>query len=416
MSGEPMIFHDRTDGVYQTIFLEPGSDATFNTSLYGTVNAPGGSSVISTDSSNTGPRCILCTNDLNDGAYLTTRSFGTDIVSGGRVSFYFRLNALPTSDNSISGPRLLWLDGVSSSETAYVIRINTLGKLEVANFSDATGAITVLGTSGITVTTLAWHRLCFTWRITNRLINECRLYFDGTEEISLTNVDLLRNPQIRRLYYGMIGGGWSDGNEIRLDDLYVDNNDTLRDAGDVKVTAKRPASHYVNNFATAIGNNPSNRWENVDERPLNTANGWQENSGGPYPIDEAYGIESKDAGDVDLSAYSGNYPDINPMIGVRTSFTGGVNLYECGLIVGYSESTNEILGFFPWASLGATSGADVGNNDVFLWANSSTFNLDRQLTTTSGTFLRSSPVIPPQRPFRFYSLSNAAPFIFRTRD
>jgi hypothetical protein len=419
VSAEPMIFHDRTDGNYQVIFTEPGTDATYDLSLYGGLNTVSPGTIASSlTESNTGPASILCNGngDNNGSAYATTRDFGVDIKGGGRVSFYFKLSGLPSSDSTKFGPKLLVLDRTSAAQTAYLFRINTSGTIDIMVWNDSLADAIVVATSVDAITLNAWQRFSVSWRIVNRYINECRVFLDGNLKVSVSNIDLLKDsPQIGRLSYGMYLGGWGGG-QLRLDDLYVDNNDTLQDTGDIHVTAKLPASNYVNNFGTNIGNNPSNRYENVNERPIATANGWQENSGGPYPIDEAYGIQAKGVGDVDLSSYSGNYPDINPMIGIRTTYTGGVNLYECGMIVAYNEDTTRIMGFLPWANLSSVTGADAGNNDVFLWANSATFNLSQQVTVNTATVTLGAPIIPAQRPFRFYSTTDEQPFIFSSRS
>ena len=68
--------------------------------------------------------------------------------------------------------------------------------------------------------------------------------------------------------------------------------------GAIRVTAKLPASNNVNQFTTAIGANPADRWTNVNERALSETNGWLD------AVDahaENYGIEAASAGDVNIS-------------------------------------------------------------------------------------------------------------------
>ena len=89
-----------------------------------------------------------------------------------------------------------------------------------------------------------------------------------------------------------------------IDDLYVDSGTTLDDPGDIRVAAKRPvANGAVNQFTTQIGSGGSGYGSGhapqVNERPLNTANGWSIST--TTKATEDYNVEGRAAGDVDLS-------------------------------------------------------------------------------------------------------------------
>lgn len=434
MSIEPFIFHDRDD--FQMIFAEPGSDThedfifNFGTFIYQGLysSVPNDSSLISSSTfdPHTGPRSIKLSTvqGVGNTAQLVTNDFGiTDgITSGGRVSFYFKLDVLPNSNNTKIGPRILTLDRISASATAYAFRINTSGKVDIMTFDDSASDFIVEATSTQTVSLNVWQRFTVCWRIPsvsggsgNQFINECRVYLDGNAIVAVSNIDLRHAPQIGRLAYGL-SGSWQSGVNMYVDDLYVDNNDTMKDTGNVRVTAKRPASNYTNNFATNIGNNPSNRWENVNERPISYANGWEENSGGPYPIDENYGIETASQGDFDLSSYSGGYPSFNPGIGLRTSYSGGINLWECGMVIAFSDDTNSILGFMPWVFSGTVTGST--STDVQIWSNGSLYNSITDFTTNTGTVRVNNfaqITIPQRKPIIFSSRQDSLPMIFHDR-
>jgi hypothetical protein len=93
--------------------------------------------------------------------------------------------------------------------------------------------------------------------------------------------------------------GSSTGNCL-FSDVYADNSNAGTDPGNISVTPKRPASNNTNNFEANIGLNPANRWTNVNERPLNGGNGWQQAS--QTQVRENYGIDAASGGDVDISS------------------------------------------------------------------------------------------------------------------
>lgn len=426
MSHVPMRFHDRRDGAYQVIFMEPGTDATqdfiynFGTfvfkGFYSSVSGPaegGGAITSSTTTPNTGPRCIRCDSEGNLLSKLITYDFGVNLKTGGRVSYYFKIgNAFPAAETQI-----LILDRVAV-DSVFFFKLGTDGKIRAYIVNGIDGLPTILvGTSSNSVLQNTWQRICVAVRIINNEINECRVYLDGLLEITISNIFFEITGSFGRIHYGWVSAGAGTDRLMFLDDLYVDNNDTLEDCGNIRVTAKLPASNNTNNFATAIGNNPANRWENVSERPVTLTNGWRENSGGPYPIDENYGIQSASAGDVDISGYSGTYPSLNPGIGLRTSTTEGCDLWDCGVVVAFSDTTNSIVGFMSWVLAGTVTG--TGSNDIDIWSNGALFDTDRQVSNSAVTkviYFSKNTITAVPKPMIFHSVSDNQPFIFSTRD
>ena len=409
------------------IFAEPGTDATFDfisdfgsllqNGFYADISRPPdfpGEGTVSSSTTDpyTGPRCISCSADLSNlKAYLVTHDFGVDLSSGGRCSYRIKIIDLPAAEVNI-----FQMDG-GTGLLNYAIKLGTDGRLNIY-IQDLADAITILVATSINpLATNTWQRIGFTFRVLSQSINECRVYVDGNLEISLSNVFLVSGmAATRRVVYGWIDNGAGANNVMYLDDLYVDNNDTLQDTGEIRVTAKRPASNNTNNFNTAIGNNPSNRWENVNERPISLTNGWREDSGGPYPIDENYGIEAASIGDFDLSGYSGTYPNTNPAIGLRTSHTGGVDLWECGVVIAFSDTTNSIVGSIAWLLGGVVSGGFT--LDALIWHNGATFSTDRVFSngvTTKVVYFPSNVVTSVQKPMIFHSSPDGQPFIFKDR-
>jgi len=102
-----------------------------------------------------------------------------------------------------------------------------------------------------------------------------------------------------------IGGsvGWADApganKVVYVRDIYADDSTALTDPGDIRVTAKRPAPNNVNNFDTAVGANPANRWTNVNERALSETNAWEQLL--LADTQENFTLEAANIGDVDLS-------------------------------------------------------------------------------------------------------------------
>jgi hypothetical protein len=70
----------------------------------------------------------------------------------------------------------------------------------------------------------------------------------------------------------------------------------------VRVTAKLPDGDTLSTFGTAVGDNPpfGLRFTNVNERPLNTANGWTSSGAGQS---ERYILQATTEGDVNISQF-----------------------------------------------------------------------------------------------------------------
>jgi hypothetical protein len=176
---------------------------------------------------------------------------------------------------------------------------------------------------------------------------------------------------------GWVGSTAGTGKLCYLDDIYIDDGASLSDTGAVRVTAKLPTGDTVSNFGTAVGANPpfGSRYTNVNERPLNIANGWTSSGGGQS---ERYLLQGPAEGDVNISGliqlgYTGwiyakrsaagtenmvvngttavknlttsaamytqtvsgaGYPSSVAGIGVDAS-TSGVTLYESGALIAY---------------------------------------------------------------------------------
>jgi hypothetical protein len=250
-----------------TKFLESGSAATFDMKFW---TSEGGAGAATSDAGP--PRSIKLTNfhQLNKTNVWTP----SGNVSQGRVSFRFKMEALPGGQNSVLllGPCNIGTEVTSAG---------------VLKYTAPGGTVT-----GSTISASVEYRLSVAWTTdTSQSVNEIRWYLDGV--LDGTNSNVLLSP-----------GGVADirisdpGNNSFFRDVFADDSNSLADIGDIRVTAKLPASNNVNQFTTAIGANPSNRWTNVNERALSETNGWLDAVNSDR---ENYGIEGLSAGDVDLT-------------------------------------------------------------------------------------------------------------------
>jgi hypothetical protein len=128
----------------------------------------------------------------------------------------------------------------------------------------------------------------------------------GTADVSATfssmgSTALLNTGGVRTYLVSNLLAGGASGISVFYTPAYFDNGTTLDDCGDIRVTAKLPATNgNQNNFDTAVGANPANRYLNVNERPLSTTNGWEQ--AGSSQVNEVYGIDLPKDGDINIAA------------------------------------------------------------------------------------------------------------------
>lgn len=343
------------------VFIEPGTDATGDFAFYTST-----SGTVASDAtvSRTGPRSIK----LSTGSPAVQARAQADTVladAGRRISFWYRQSATtPAQANMLSIQ-----DG--SGLSVCVFNLLTNGTLRIA----PSGATAADGTTVFAVNT--WHRISIAYTITNTTTFKFVLWIDGILQATATAGTLTRTGSARLLLIASVSSGVNF--DAWYDDIYVDNGSDYTDPDDVRVTRKAPAANNVNNYDTAVGNNPANRWENVNEVPISIANGWQQLA--IADTQENYGLQGAATGDVDISAYpllgrtawiwaketavlgtpkimdngtetgitlttspalytvtttSASYPSNAAGIGMRSAATAaGTFLYECGTVIAY---------------------------------------------------------------------------------
>jgi hypothetical protein len=269
-----------------TTFLEPGGDADGGVALW--------------DSILTSPAAVT---DFVHGSHIYSikyraaqddevRTAGKVVDAGGRWSFWAYFNVIPGGTATLAATTQSTI-----ANNILRIRMTSTGQLQLWNNT------VQIGSSGSTLTTGTWYRLCLTWNITSTSVNTINLYLNGTSNIAITNASLTyATSNMTRL------GNISTSNQLdmRTSDHYIDNNSGGADPGNIWVTAKRPFSNgTTNGFTTQIGSGGSGYGSGhspqVNERPLSTTNGWSMIGAGSA-ITEEYSIEGKSTGDIDISA------------------------------------------------------------------------------------------------------------------
>ena len=346
-----------------TTFLEPGGDATFDFSLWGSVT---GSPTIVSD--------FVRGNHLRSIRYAPSVSSRTNGLSncvadaGTRIYFGFYIAAFPTG-----GTAAPFLQIYGASNVIYLTLTNA-GVLRATS-----NGTTQLGNDGPTLSISQFYRITFTQVITSTSVNRFEILVNGIPAISLTNVTL-PNIGSTNFQFGNINNVASF--DFRISDVYVDNSSSLTDPGNIWVTAKRPnANGLTNGFLVQIGSGGSGYGSGhspqINERALSTTNGWSTTLLGTT---EEYTIEATSAGDIDISraeiidymgwidagasgsvtgsiivggavsnvsltttittftAFAGSktYPTGGTDIGMISSGSVGTDsLYECGVVVAY---------------------------------------------------------------------------------
>ena len=281
-------------------FLEAGTDATFDFAFYPitAVGGAGSSLTSATDQVYTGPRSIksVC-GTANNSVYCVTKD-GAVADAGSAVSVRVRMStAAPSVFTGLFG-----VEGAGDGASLICTALDTDGILALS-VNTVAGSTKKRGT--ITIAANTWYRLCESYVITSTTNWSAKLYVNDALAVTMTNADAtLETTGSSDAYFGVnafaANGGTSAAMTAWFDDIYIDNRTDQTAIGDISVTAKLPAANNVNQFSTAIGANPANRWTNVNERTLSETNGWGDNAASTQL--ENYTLQAASVGDADLSS------------------------------------------------------------------------------------------------------------------
>jgi hypothetical protein len=341
-------------------FIEPGTDATGDFKLFTSTTG-----LVTSDVTNphTGTRSIKADSGNPDN-FAFVRKDGVLADTGRRISFYFQYAAAPAATTNIL--RLL-------ADNENLIAHKAGGTISLKS----TNKLVLYGqTATPSLAPNTWYRITLSYTISSTTVNEFRLYLDGTLVASRTNLKLTTSGT-NNLQLGWVGSREGVDKVCYLDDIYIDDGADLSDTGDVRVTAKLPSGDTSSTFGTAVGANPpaGSRFTNVNEQPVNIANGWTSSAAGQS---ERYVLQSATEGDVNIApfvqlGYTGwiyakrneawaenmvlngtvattslttsaaiytqsvsgaAYPSSVDGIGLDAS-ASGVTLYECGVLIAY---------------------------------------------------------------------------------
>jgi hypothetical protein len=257
------------------VFLEPGGAATGGTHLYDRVT---GAPVWDTTIKPSGPyshSSLKLVPDSNIGR----KSISVD---PGRLSFYWRTDALPSG----TPEPIATLDNGLGSALG-TLAITSAGVLQW----QAAGAGTTDGTRSLSVNT--FYRITISWLMAVGADDlDVAIYVDGVNELTLFNQ--FTNGQTSLTSFLLFGGDSSGSNANRwISHLYIDDLGDLTDPGDVRCVAKFPTAVNEDQFDTTGGTGA------VNERPLSETNYRQQ--AGSSQARQNYGLESAESGDIDIS-------------------------------------------------------------------------------------------------------------------
>ena len=252
------------------VFLEAGTAATYGIEFWDSTTGS-----VTSDSGvvHTGPRSLK----LSGGVATATRRAWAFPTVAGRVSFYYQLAAVPTDNNN----NVIDLQSFFTTPE-FSLSIRDTGILRA--YTNNMG--TQLGSDGPTLATGQWYLIVIAFTITSTTVNEWRVWVDGTLAITGANATLSRD----------------DIEDIRLlerthtayySDIYADDSSSLTDPGDIRVTAKLPASVNTGNFDTTGGTGA------VNERALSETNYMQHAA--TTDVQQNYTLQTAAVGDVDIS-------------------------------------------------------------------------------------------------------------------
>lgn len=267
-----------------TKFMEPGGDATYDNSLWDTVNSTA-FTVVTDFVHGTHIKSFKHAPSTNQVAISKNTAL---LDAGGRLSFYIYFSALPSANAEIGGLN-------SGSSRANPFRITTAGKLQMWN-----GTLAQIGIDGTHIfNTGQWYRISIAYTKTDTTHDRFEVFVNGESDISITNATISANP-MTTVWLGSLST--DAALDFRWSDIYTDDSTTLIDTGDVWVTAKRPNANGTTNGFTGSGAGSGYGTGNsiyVNERALSTGS-LVSKIGAGSAVTEEYNIENKTTGDINI--------------------------------------------------------------------------------------------------------------------
>lgn len=274
------------------VYMESGGDATQGIEFYDSSTTTNSGTVSSTSSeSYTGPRSIDFFNNTTNSATAYVTKAGIMADAGRRISFRFKYNAAAAL-NGTCGIRVVTSGGALVA--SYLIN-TAAGSVSVANSTNSF--------NGGSISSGTWYRGSLSYTITNSTTHTFKGWLDGSQVgLTLTNSGT-NNTSGVDLRIGLLFTPFTSSataHHCYVDDVYVDDGTGVDDPGNIRVTNKVPATNNTGDFTSSFNvTAPSNRYENVDDRPIDTATGWTNTN--TTTNSENYTLQSESAGDVNTT-------------------------------------------------------------------------------------------------------------------
>jgi hypothetical protein len=285
-----------------TLWMEPGSDATQDFSLWTFV-----SGAVSSESTypDTGSHSIQLTNGNPSVAAFITRQ---DIMDDAGRRFSFRIRFAQYGGTVSGGSATFMNIANSAGSTVFQFRLGS---------TNGTGAqcirVVTQGTPA-NISTITTYKLplnefvhiALAYKIVSATDYTIRMWINGTlvVEQGYDGVNALLRTTTNRLAVNMESANWPVDSLMWIDNLYIDDQSTLEYPGNIRIVAKRPLTNgTTNGFTTQIGAGGSGygtgHAPQVNEQPLSATNGWSMIGAGAA-VTEQYNIEDQDTGDVNI--------------------------------------------------------------------------------------------------------------------
>ena len=207
----------------------------------------------------------------NDSAYITSTVGPTGPSVGARLSFYVYVADLPDATVNIGN-----CAGILVAVTATGVLRLYAGPAQI-------------GSDGSTLSTGVLYRLSIALKSNaSSQITDAKLFLDGTEDITATGLTAIQSNNLSAGWMAAPGANKT----LNFQHVYLDNDTSLTDTGDMRVTAKRPTIVHSNVYNTTGGSGA------VNERPIGEANYRAETA--KIAILQDYNLQGIGEGDVNL--------------------------------------------------------------------------------------------------------------------
>jgi concanavalin A-like lectin/glucanase superfamily protein len=318
-----------------TIFMEPGTDATQDISFW---NVATGTFTSDATVFFSGSRSLR----IEGNAANSIRRTGVMADAGRRMTFRFRTTVIPSA-----GVTFMTVQN-SGGSAVFQLLLTAAGNLQIT----APGGGSTQGSTTLAVNT--WYRIAFAFTVTSPTVYAVRLYIEGKLEAVIPVTGTLTNTGCDRLQFGNTTNSGT-GNYFYFDDIFVDDGTDLGDPGNIIITCKRPiANGALNEWTTQIGSGGSGvgtgHAPQVNERPLSTLNGWSITNAAKKT--EVYTIEGAAAGDLDITPAKYSIVDYMGWVSAKVGVANTGNIIVNGVATNINLTT-AYLAYFKAA--GATT-------------------------------------------------------------